>query len=511
MPDPPRGPSLLAAIGIPNRMSAIAVAAIGAFVAGSVLSIDVTGAALIASKDLVVAWFDGFFVVVATGCVVAVAVLAVAPGANVRLGPDDEPPEFGRMAWFSMLFSAGLASGLLYWATAEPVIHFQGTPFLERGGLTAGTASAVVPALRLTILHWALHGWAFYVLAAIAIGIYGYRHGRPITFRTALFPVLGEKWVDRWPGRWVDFAALLGTICGVATSIGLAAAGLNATLDGLLGIGVGMGMQIGIVMIVCLLGVVSALSGVSRGIRLLSEANVWLSLALLVAFFLLGPTAELASLVVASGVGYVQHAISDGLWLGQTEAHRSWQAAWTVFYWGWWLAWTPFVAVFIARISRGRTVREFAVAVMVVPALVIIVWMAVFGGTALYQELDVPGSVSVAVNEDYSRGLVAVIQNFALGFLEKPLIAIATVLLFSWLITSLDSATLVICHLLGVDELPQAKVFWGVALGAVTSALLLVGGVPALQAASIVVGVPLAALVVLMAGGLLRDLVRQTL
>lgn len=501
----------LAYVGMPNPSSAIAVGAVALFVLGSALSIEVSGAALIAAKDWVVHYFDWLFVWLATVALVVVAIVGVHPAGKLRLGPDDEPPVFGRMAWFSMLFSAGLASGLLYWATAEPVIHFQANPLLGEAGIVPATPEAVGTALRITVLHWGLHGWAFYVIAALAIGVQGYRHGRPLTFRSALYPILGDRYIDRWPGLTVDLIALFGTVCGVATSIGLAAAGMNATLNSLLGLEVNLTYQMAIVFGVCTLGVFSALSGLERGIRYLSEVNVWISGALLAAVLILGPSFFLFETLAGTLVDYVIHFLPTGAWLADSAEGQAWQADWTVFYWGWWLAWTPFVALFIARISKGRTIREFVFAVMLVPALVIIVWMSVFGGTALHQELAQSGAVSQAVNQDYSLGLVTVLAKLGPAWLTQSLIAVAAFLLFTWLITSLDSATLVICHLLGAEEAPAAKVFWGFALAAVTVSLMAVGGVSALQAASVVVGLPLALVVAALGAGLLGELVRGRL
>jgi choline/glycine/proline betaine transport protein len=506
-----KGREALTFLGMPNPSSAIAVGAVAVFVLGSAASIEVSGAALIAAKDWVVDYFDWLFVWLATLAIAVVVFVGVHPAGKLRLGADDEPPTFSRLAWFAMLFSAGLASGLLYWATAEPIIHFQANPLLTESGIVPATAEAVPTALRITVLHWGLHGWAFYVIAALAIGIQGYRHARPLTFRSALYPILGDRYIDRWPGLTVDLIALLGTVCGVATSIGLAAAGMNATLSGLFGIEINLTYQIAIVFGVCTLGVFSALSGLERGIRYLSEVNVWISGGLLAAVLILGPTLVLLGTLAETLVDYVIHFLPTGAWVADNAEGRAWQADWTVFYWGWWLAWTPFVALFIARISKGRTIREFVFAVMLVPAMVIIVWMSILGGTALHQELAQTGAVSQAVNQDYSLGLVTVLSNLGPAWLTQSLVAVAAFLLFTWLITSLDSATLVICHLLGAEEAPAAKVFWGFALAAVTIALMAVGGVGALQAASVVVGLPLAFVVFVLGAGLVRELVRGRL
>lgn len=484
----------------------LALSLLTLLVAISAISIETASALLIGAKDQVVDYFDWLFVGVATGALLVVALLGIHPRANVRLGSDDEVPEFSRFSWFAMLFSAGLASGLLYWAAAEPILHFQANPFLDRDGIEPSTQAAVQTALRITIFHWGLHGWGLYVLGGLAIGIYGYRHGRALTIRSALYPVLGERWVDRWPGHAVDLIALLGTVFGVATSIGLSAAALNATLTPLIGLEVGASNQIGIVFFVSALGVLSAISGVGRGIRRLSEVNVWVSAAFLLPILFLGPTVELLGLILSSAADYLVTFVPTGAWLGSSAAEREWQAAWTVFYWGWWLAWMPFVSLFIARISKGRTVREFVVAVMCVPTLVIIVWMVVLGGTALDQELTNPGTLSVAVNQDYSLGIPHLLKQLAGPGVAFALSCVAAFLLFTWLITSLDSATLVICHLIEKPDATAQQVIWGVVLASVTSALIAVGGLTALQAASIVIGLPLAGVTILIGGGLLKDL-----
>lgn len=500
----------LARIGLPNAFSRVAAGTVAAFVIAAASSIGAASEILVAAKGWVIHHFDWLFILVATLCLVGVAVLAILPRANVRLGPEDSRPEFGNLPWFAMLFSAGLASGLLYWAIAEPILHQQANPFIEGAGADSG-AVAVRTAMRLTVLHWGLHGWAFYVLSALAIAIFSYRHDRPLAFRSALYPVLGAKYIDRWPGLAVDLIALFGTICGVATSIGISAAAMNATLGSMFEIHVSVPNQIAIVFGVCVLGILSALSGLARGIRRLSELNVWVSALLLMVFALVGPTIFLAGLLLETLVDYAVHFLPTGMWLADTPEQQDWQASWTVFYWAWWLAWTPFVSLFIARISRGRTVREFAVAVMLVPTLVTLLWMSVLGGTALHQELLSPGSVSAAVNQDYSLGIVTVIDNLGRPAIGLFLTGTVTFLLFSWLITSLDSATLVICHLTGAEEAPPAKVFWGFALAAVTAVLLLVGGLPALQASSIVIGLPLAVIMVFLVGGLFWNLARRRL
>ncbi len=492
-------------------MSWVALALLGSLLALAAISIETANEILTHTKDLVVRNFDWAFVGVATAALALVALLAVHPRANVRLGAEDSEPEFSRFSWFSMLFSAGLASGLLYWAAAEPILHFQGNPLLAQAGITPSTEAAAQTAIRITIFHWGFHGWGMYVLGGLAISVYAYRHDRPLTIRTALYPILGDRWIDRWPGHTIDLIGLLGTVFGVATSIGLSATALNATMSSLFGVDVALKNQIMIVAFVCALGIASAVSGVGRGIRRLSELNVWISAVLFTSVLVLGPFTELLMGIVTSTLDYLWTFLPLGLWLGATEKEISWQSSWTIFYWGWWLAWMPFVSLFIARISKGRTIREFVLAVMGVPTAVIIIWMSVFGGTAIHQELANPGSVTGPVNQDYSLGIVAILDQLAAPGVSLALTAIALFLLFTWLVTSLDSATLVICHLIEQPDATEQQVLWGSILAAVTASLIWMGGVSALQAASIIIGLPLAGVMVLIGAGLLKDLFKGEL
>ena len=489
-----------------TRREAIALFIIGAFVVWTVTNLDVASAVFVRAKDYVVVTFDWFFTGMASLCLLTVFWIGADPRFNVRLGRDDERPEFTNLAWFAMLFSAGLASGVLYWATAEPIAHFQGNPHLAMTGAAPLSAQAAQMAVTVTIFHWGLHGWGFYVLTGLGIAYFAFRHGQPLALRSALSPLLGDA-VNRWPGLLVDLVAVVGTVFGVATSIGLAVAGMNAALSELFGIGINTTNQLLIVATVVGLGIGSAISGVSRGIRRLSELNVYLSAALLLTVLIIGPTAFLLGFVVTSFGDYATNVIPMGFWTVNSADGQSWQGAWTVFYWGWWLAWAPFVGVFIARISRGRTVREFVFGVMLVPTMSVIVWMSVFGGAALHGELIGQASIIEQVNADYALGTVSVVHR--LDVLVLPIVSVVGFLLFTWLVTSIDSATLVICTLLKrdvADITALQKTIWGVLLGLVTGLLMYVGGVTALQAASIVTGLPIGFLVAAIGVGLLRNM-----
>ena len=496
---------VLLRLGLPNKTSCLAVLFFLVALILAATSIETTRVVLAGAKSWVVGYFDWLFVGVANLAIASVLLVVLHPSGKLRLGAADARPEFGRIAWFAMLFSAGLASELLYFATAEPILHCQANPWLAVDSLTP---EAITTAMRLTVLHWGIHGWALYVIAGLAISIYAYRHDQRLTFRTALYPVLGPVWIDRWPGKAVDLLAVIGTVFGVATSLGLSAGSMNATLASIFDLSVGTSSQIAIVFVVCSLGVVSALSGLTHGIKWMSEINVGVSAVLLISLVALGPTLQIGALLPETLVDYAVNVIPAGLWIGESPAERAWQADWTIFYWGWWLAWTPFVSLFIARISKGRTIREFVVAVLIAPTLVTLVWMVAFGGTAIAQETMTPGSISDVVNQDYSLGLVAVLESLGSPAISRFLVGTTAFLLFTWLITSLDSATLVICHLLGSDGIRAAKIFWGLVLASVASVLLRAGGLDALQAASIVTGLPLAGLILVLSGGLLWNLFR---
>ena len=483
--------------GARHYLSVFTIFTLLAFSVFAALDLTLADELTLKLRDIVLAEFDWLFVFTVTLVLISAIALIAHPGAGMKLGKDDEEPEFSRLSWFSMLFSAGLGSGLLYWGTAEPITHFGSNPFALMDGLTAGSAQAATQAITVTVFHWGLHGWGLYVIAALAIGLSSYRFNHPLTFSSALIPLFGEKMMSGKFGTGVDLIALYGTIFGMATSVGLTVGSMNATLEPLLGIEITVYNQVAIILAVSTLGVLSAVSGVQKGIRRLSEFNIWLSLLLLIVIVLLGPTWYLLSSIPVNLVDYAVNVIPMGFWISDSVEGVAWQGAWSIFYWGWWLAWTPFVALFVARISRGRTIREFTLGVLLVPSLITVIWMSVFGGTALHQELVEPGVVSSVVANNYALGLVETIHGLQVPSLETPILMLVALLLLTWLITSLDSATLVVCHILRMDHIPGMKVFWGFILGGVTCTLLLIGGITALQAASIIIGLPMAILVLL--------------
>lgn len=430
---------------------------------------------------------------------------------NIRLGKDTDRPEFSLFSWFSMLFGAGIGIGILFWSIAEPIYHFQGNPFVA--GSQQQTVEAAQVAMRISIFHWGLHGWALFGLAGLILAYFSYRKGLPLSIRSSLYPIFGDR-IYGPVGHVADLLAVFGTVFGIATSLGLGAQQMNAGLNYLLGVEVSTGTQIALIAIISVIATASVMSGLHKGIRLLSEWNMWLTVLILGLFIIVGPTAYLLGALVTNVGDYLVHAVELGFWVNPDPQGQQWQGSWTIFYWGWWIAWAPFCGIFIARISKGRTIREFVLGVLVAPTLLAAVWITVFGNTAMYLELFGAGGVVEAVNQDTTMALFATIELMTGSQALITLMAgICTVMLVTYFVTSADSATLVICTLISMgDEHPLARyrVFWGAAIGAVAAVLLLAGGLQALQTATVVAALPFSFILIMAIYGLLTSLRAET-
>lgn len=435
---------------------------------------------------------------------------------DIRLGDDDERPEFSYFAWFAMLFSAGMGIGLVFWSIAEPITHFQNNPFTE--GMTPEAAQT---AMRLTFLHWGLHPWAIYVIVGLSLSYFAYRKKLPLTIRSSLYPVIGER-IYGPIGHTADVLAVFGTVFGLATSLGLGAQQMNTGLNLMFGISVSESNQLLLIAIVTLIATISVASGVGRGIRIISELNLWLSIILLVFFLVFGPTRYLLLSLLQNIGDYMAAVIPLSLW---TDANKDtgWQDNWTTFYWGWWIAWSPFVGIFIARISKGRTIREFVLGVLLVPTLLAFVWLTLLGGTAIHMELfhtvtNEAGEViaaigqagiAEAVKQDLTVALYTTFEKMDVGVIGTLASGAATLLVATYFITSSDSATLVVNTILSIgDEEPPLipRIFWGIGEGFVAAVLLIAGGLPALQTASITAALPFSIIILIMIYGLVKAL-----
>ncbi len=493
--------------GMNTLMAILSMVMILGFVAFTVQDVEYSGEVFSSGKDFIIGTLDWFYVLVVTVVLFFVFWLMFSRFGSVKLGKIDDEPDFSTFSWICMLFSAGLGSGLIYWGVAEPMYHIQASPFLTRAGIEPNTVEAASSAILITNFHWGLHGWALYVLVGLCLAYFAYRRDLPLSLRAAVYPVLKEKIYGPW-GHLVDLIGVFGTIFGLATSLGLGVGPIAAGLENLGWMENTTTNQLIMVAAITVMGTASAASGVGKGVRILSEVNVWASVGLLLLFFILGPTAFMLGMVITGFGDYIWNVIPMGFWIdGNPES--KWQSWWTIFYWGWWIAWCPFVGLFIARISKGRSIRQFCFCVLLLPTTVVILWMGAFGAAATGVDLFSGGGVIEAVNADYATGVFKTIAGFGFDSLTKPITILVTILLVSWFVTSSDSGTLVMCTMLSMgDEHPPVKfrIFWGITSGVVAGVLMLAGGLGALQTASIVAGLPIAIMLLVMVYGIVKTL-----
>jgi choline/glycine/proline betaine transport protein len=398
--------------------------------------------------------------------------LAFSRYGNLRLGDDDSRPEYSNFSWFAMLFSAGMGIGLVFWSIAEPIYHFQSNPFISEGL----TAEAAQVAMRLTFFHWGLHPWAIYVVVGLSLAYFSYRKKLPLTIRSALYPLIGKKMYGPI-GHAVDVLAVFGTVFGVATSLGLGVTQMNTGLNTMFGMEVSLSNQIILIAVISAIATLSVVSGVGKGVKILSEVNMWLTIGILVFLLCFGPTRYLLGSVLQSTGDYLGNVLSLSTWTDANE-NSQWQSWWTAFYWGWWMSWAPFVGMFIARISKGRTIREFIIGVLLVPTMLGFIWLTLFGGTAIYLELfhqitNEAGELVAAVGQagivdavkaDVTQALYVTIDKLDAGFMGTIAAFMATLLIATYFITSSDSGTLVVTTILSMgDENPPVahRVAWG--------------------------------------------------
>ena len=441
----------------------------------------------------------------------------------IKLGDDDSKPEFSNFSWFAMLFSAGVGIGLLFFGIAEPMFYFDNTapwgypnnPFADRALAVDMDESRAAYAMRVTYFHWGFHGWAVYVMVGLCLAYFGFRKKLPLTLRSALYPVIGDR-IYGPIGHAVDLLAVFGTVFGVATSLGLGVNQMATGLNFLFGVDPGTTTQVILIAVISVVATLSAVSGVGNGIRIISEWNIWLSIVLLAYFLIGGPFQWLMGFFVTTVGDYLWNVIPMGFQTFNTAGESAWQGGWTIFYWGWWISWAPFVGMFIARISRGRTIREFMLGVMFVPTTIAFFWLCIFGGNAMYLELTAEGGVGTAGIAQLIRdwnlpaALYGTIERMTdLSWLNWAMAALATFLLATWFITSSDSGTLVITTMLsmGDDNPPQRfRIVWGIGEGFVAAVLLLAGGLKALQTASIAAALPVSVIMLLMTWGIVKSL-----
>lgn len=479
-----------------RRLLIVSTALIAAVVLWGLVAPEALGRAAGAALSFTTRAFGWFYLWVVLGVVAFCLFLALSRYGSLRLGGEDAEPDYTGFTWFAMLFAAGMGIGLVFWGAAEPLSHYLAPP----PGVAPATAEAANAAMRYVFFHWGLHPWAIYAVVALAIAFMAGDSTR-LTFSVTMRG-LGVSPQARWLPA-IDLLAVVATAFGVATSLGLGALQINSGLAKVFGVPVGTTSQIAIIAVATVLFLGSALSGLDRGVKWLSSANLALATLLAGAVFLLGPTAAILDTFTTTLGAYASEFVRMSL---RTTPFRdsTWVGDWTIFYWAWWLSWSPFVGLFIARVSRGRTIREFVAGALLVPSLACFAWFAIFGGSALHAEIFGSAPLAAAAKADASTAIFHLFDTLPMGTI---LSVAAVVLVLVFFVTSADSATMVLSMLSSHgDPRPPAwmKLLWGLLLTLAAVSLLLAGGLKAIQTAAIVAALPFAAVIVLLCWSLYR-------
>lgn len=444
--------------------------------------------------------FGWYYLILVTIIVVFCLFLIFSPVGAIRLGKQDERPQFSNLSWFAMLFSAGMGIGLVFWGAAEPLSHFLVPPTTQ-----GGTDEAQREAMRYTFFHWGIHAWAIYALVALALAYFQFRKESPGLISSTLTPVLGRR-MEGHLGTIVDVLAVFATVVGVATTLGFGAAQINGGLSLLFDIPINFKVQLIIIAIVTVLFMISALSGLGKGIKYLSNTNMILALALFLLMLFVGPTVLILDMFTDTIGRYLQYFIQMSFRIAPlNQEQRSWINDWTIFYWAWWISWAPFVGLFIARVSRGRTIREFIIGVLLLPSLISFFWFTVFGTSAI--EVQKSG---VNLSQFPTEQILFAMFNEYPWSTVLSVVALFLVVIF--FVTSADSATFVLGMQTSYGSLTPAnsiKLTWGIAQSAVAIVLLNSGGLQGLQNALIIAAFPFSFLMVLMMVSLFRSLTKE--
>ncbi|WP_420430684.1 BCCT family transporter [Hyphobacterium sp.] len=464
-------------LDVHNPVFFVAALAVISFIALTLIFPDSASIALQAARSWVIETFDWLFVVSVNFVFLFCLFVMVSPLGRLRIGGREARPEFSTMSWLAMLFSAGIGIGLMFWGAAEPLAYFTnwfGTPL----NAEAGSAEARRLALSATMFHWGINAWSIYAVIGLALAYFTYSKGLPLTIRSAFYPLLGDR-IWGWPGHVIDILAVIATLFGLATSLGLGAQQVASGLDYLFGIEANVLLQIGIIAFITAIAIFSVVRGLDGGVKVLSNINMVLAGLFLLFVFAAGPTLLIATGFLENTINYARDFLPLSNWVGREDT--DWFHGWTVFYWAWWISWSPFVGMFIARVSKGRTVREFLGAVIFVPLIITVVWFTTFGELALLQNENGIGELANGV-EDVSLVLFQMLANLPLATIMS-FVAIILVLVF--FVTSSDSGSLVVDSITAGGKLhapvPQ-RIFWATIEGLVASVLLYGGGAQALQA-----------------------------
>lgn len=455
----------------------------------------------------IVSWvsknFGWFYIVTATVAVLFMLYVAISRTGQIKLGPDHAKPQFGLFSWASMLFAAGIGIDLLFFSVAEPVAQYYGPPTGD-----AETIEAARQAVVFTLFHYGVTGWALYALMGMAFGYFAYRLNMPLTIRSALYPIIGKR-IHGPAGEAVEIAAMLGTVFGVATSLGIGVVQLNYGLRVLFGVDESTSWQIALIVVAVSVAIVSAVSGVDKGIRRLSELNVGLAICLMLYILITGRTAFLFDALVMNVGEYVSKFPSMTMDTYAFSGAQEWLNSWTLFFWAWWVAWAPFVGLFLARISRGRSLRQFVVGTLTIPFLFVLMWVSVFGNSALDLVINGDSEFGQTALDYPERAFYLLLEQYPAPMMVAAVASLIGLLLY---ITSADSAALVMSNFTSKitdtqqDGKKWTRIFWAVVVGVLTISMLYVGGIPTLQSATIVMGLPFAFVIYLVMYGLFKSL-----
>lgn len=430
-----------------------------------------------------------FFILVANLYVIAALYFAFGRFGNIRIGGKNARPEFSTLAWFAMLLSAGMGIGLMFWSVGEPMFHYA-SPSPMFSSVLAKTPESAQAALTVTFFHWGLHPWAIYALVGLGLAFFAYNRGLPLTIRSIFYPILGNKIYGFW-GNLIDTLSVLATMIGIATSLGLGVQQINSGLHFLFDVTISTEIQVILITIITAIATMSVFTGLDRGVKYLSAANMYLATIFMAFVIVIGPTSYILGAFTQSLGFYITELPEMSFWT-ETFKGTNWQQNWTIFYWAWWISWSPFVGMFIARISKGRTVKEFIFGVILIPTLLSFLWMAVFGSAALYEQIHDSANLVAAVKEDVSTGLFVFLKSYPFTEVSS---FIAIILVAVFFVTSSDSGSLVIDHLTSGGKLASPttqRIFWAILEGVIAAVLLLGGGLSTLQSVAISTALPFA-------------------
>ncbi|WP_137992396.1 BCCT family transporter [Streptomyces vilmorinianum] len=485
------------------KVVGIGVAAVVAVVAWAALGEDSFDSASSSALSWVLNNFAWLFVIAADTFLVLCLVIAVSRFGRIRLGPDDSEPEFTNLSWIAMMFSAGMGIGLMFYGVGEPLQHYLTPP--PASGAEAATGEAARSAMEYSFFHWTLTPWAIYGIAGLSLAYAGFRKARGGRLSSAFVPLIGARRAAGWQGRAIDLLAVFATVFGTATSLGIGALqvtkGMNLTWD----VEDSTTTQLIIIASLSAAFVLSAFSGLHKGVKWLSTINIVLAASLAAFVFLLGPTVYILDTIPASIGGYLHELLPLASTTG-AFTDSEWLGAWTIFYWAWWLSWAPFVGTFIARISRGRTIREFLIGVLLVPSGATVIWFCVMGGTAIRLESTGEADLAAAVKEGAEASLFAMLDALPIGAVTS---VIAMILVMTYFVTSADSASLVMGSLTSRGSLHPPTwlvVTWGILMASVAAVLLVAGGLSSLQTATILVALPFVLVMLALCWALLKEL-----